>query len=168
MQHVWLYTDLLQALKGEPLSSVFSTDGTWLSAFAALHCRLSYVCQMSSVALVSIQLTLYRIHDKTKNIYHRLKLSLPDPLNIQPAGEKHVLEPIYIPQAPKMGTCINYLWWWARRTVLFCRPAQKPVFATADRKQKKLARGCGENEVEWTRTVVEMTKKTHTQNHGRG
>ena len=27
MQHVWLYTDLLQALKEEPLSSVFSTEG---------------------------------------------------------------------------------------------------------------------------------------------
>ena len=27
-QHVWLYTDLLQALKGERLRSVFSSDGT--------------------------------------------------------------------------------------------------------------------------------------------
>ena len=27
---MWLYTDLLQALKGELLSSVFSSDGTFL------------------------------------------------------------------------------------------------------------------------------------------
>ena len=33
------YTDLLQALKGEPLSSVFSSDGTLISASAAPHCR---------------------------------------------------------------------------------------------------------------------------------
>ena len=36
--HVWLYTDLLQALKGERLSSVFSPDGTLISASAAPHC----------------------------------------------------------------------------------------------------------------------------------
>ena len=35
---VWLYADLLQALKGERLSSVFSPDGTLISASAALHC----------------------------------------------------------------------------------------------------------------------------------
>ena len=32
------YTDLLQALKGEPLSSVFSSDGPLISASAAPHC----------------------------------------------------------------------------------------------------------------------------------
>ena len=32
------YTDLLQALKGEPLSFVFSSDGTLISASAAPHC----------------------------------------------------------------------------------------------------------------------------------
>ena len=37
-QHVWLYTDLLQALKGERLSSVSSPDGTLISASAAAHC----------------------------------------------------------------------------------------------------------------------------------
>ena len=31
------YTDLLQVLKGEPLSSVFSSDGTLFSASAAPH-----------------------------------------------------------------------------------------------------------------------------------
>ena len=36
-EHVWLYTDLLQALKGERLSSVFSPDGTLISASAAPH-----------------------------------------------------------------------------------------------------------------------------------
>ena len=35
---VWLYTDLLQALKGERLSSVFSPDRTLISASAAPHC----------------------------------------------------------------------------------------------------------------------------------
>ena len=35
--HVWLYTDLLQDLKGERLSSVFSPDGTLISASAAPH-----------------------------------------------------------------------------------------------------------------------------------
>ena len=40
MQHVWLYTDLLQAWKGERLSSVFSPDGTLISAYAAPHCGL--------------------------------------------------------------------------------------------------------------------------------
>ena len=30
--------DLLQALKGEPVSSVFSTEGTVISASAAPHC----------------------------------------------------------------------------------------------------------------------------------
>ena len=29
-QHVWLYTDLLQALKGTRLSSVFSPDGLFI------------------------------------------------------------------------------------------------------------------------------------------
>ena len=33
-----LYTDLLQALKGERLSSVLSPDGTLISASAAPHC----------------------------------------------------------------------------------------------------------------------------------
>ena len=32
------YTDLLQALKGERLSTVFSPDGTLICAFAASHC----------------------------------------------------------------------------------------------------------------------------------
>ena len=36
---MWLYTDLLQALKGELLSSVLSTDETLISASAAPHCR---------------------------------------------------------------------------------------------------------------------------------
>ena len=35
---MWLYTDLLQALKGECLSSVFSPDGTLISASTAPHC----------------------------------------------------------------------------------------------------------------------------------
>ena len=35
---VWPYTDLLQTLKGERLSSVFSPDGTLISASAAPHC----------------------------------------------------------------------------------------------------------------------------------
>ena len=35
VQDVWLYTDLLQTLKGETLSSVFSTDGTLISASEA-------------------------------------------------------------------------------------------------------------------------------------
>ena len=34
----YIYSDLLQALKGEPLSSVFSSDGTLTSASAAPHC----------------------------------------------------------------------------------------------------------------------------------
>ena len=33
-----IYTDLLQALKGERLSSVFSPDGTLIYASAAPHC----------------------------------------------------------------------------------------------------------------------------------
>ena len=36
-----IYTDLLQALKGVRLSSVFSPDGTLISASAAPHCRVS-------------------------------------------------------------------------------------------------------------------------------
>ena len=35
------YTDLLQALKGERLSSVFSPDWTLISASAASHCAVS-------------------------------------------------------------------------------------------------------------------------------
>ena len=35
---MWLYTDLLQALKGRHLSSVFSTDGTLISASAVPRC----------------------------------------------------------------------------------------------------------------------------------
>ena len=35
-----LYTDLLQALKGKRLNSVFSQDGTFISASAALHCGM--------------------------------------------------------------------------------------------------------------------------------
>ena len=37
-QHVWPCTDLLLALKGECLSSVFSPDGTLISSSAAPHC----------------------------------------------------------------------------------------------------------------------------------
>ena len=36
--HAWQYTDLLQALKGGRLSSVFSPDGTLISASAAPQC----------------------------------------------------------------------------------------------------------------------------------
>ena len=36
--HGNILTDLLQALKGEPLSSVFSSGGTLISASAAPHC----------------------------------------------------------------------------------------------------------------------------------
>ena len=39
-----LYTDLLQALKGERLSSVFSPDGTLISASAAPHCGVGQQC----------------------------------------------------------------------------------------------------------------------------
>ena len=42
---MWLYTDLLQALKGERLSSVFSPDGTSTSASAASHCGVIVVAQ---------------------------------------------------------------------------------------------------------------------------
>ena len=35
MQHVWPYTDIFQALKGERVSSVFSPDETLISASAA-------------------------------------------------------------------------------------------------------------------------------------
>ena len=35
---VWLYTDLLQVLKGDCVSSVFSPDGALISAYAASHC----------------------------------------------------------------------------------------------------------------------------------
>ena len=34
----YFYTDLLSALKGERLSSLFSPDGTLISASAAPHC----------------------------------------------------------------------------------------------------------------------------------
>ena len=39
--YVWLYTDLLQALKVERLSFVFSPDGTLISASAAPHCGVA-------------------------------------------------------------------------------------------------------------------------------
>ena len=38
MKHAWLYTDLLKALKGEPLSSGFSMDGYLIFASAVPHC----------------------------------------------------------------------------------------------------------------------------------
>ena len=38
MVPVWLYTDLLQALKGEPLNFVLSTEGTLISASTAPNC----------------------------------------------------------------------------------------------------------------------------------
>ena len=38
LRHVWLYTEILYALKGERLTSVFSPDGTLISASAAPHC----------------------------------------------------------------------------------------------------------------------------------
>ena len=37
MKHAWLYSDLLQALKGEPLSSGFPTEGFSVSAPAVPH-----------------------------------------------------------------------------------------------------------------------------------
>ena len=38
MKHAWLYSDLLQALKEEPFSSDFSTDGSLISASAVPDC----------------------------------------------------------------------------------------------------------------------------------
>ena len=38
MKHAWLYSGLIQALKGEPLSSGLSTDESLISASAAPHC----------------------------------------------------------------------------------------------------------------------------------
>ena len=35
-----IYYDLLQSLKGQHLSSVFSSDGTLISVFAASHCGM--------------------------------------------------------------------------------------------------------------------------------
>ena len=56
---MWLYTDLLQALKGEHLSSVFSPDGTLISASAAPHCGVGK-------GRVNIQLqTSHRMNGKT-------------------------------------------------------------------------------------------------------
>ena len=40
MKHAWLYAHLLEALKGESLSSGFSTDGSLISASAAPHCGI--------------------------------------------------------------------------------------------------------------------------------
>ena len=37
------------------------------------------------------------------------------------------MEPIYIPRALNMGTCINCLQRWAGWSILFCRPTQEPV-----------------------------------------
>ena len=37
-QHACLYSDLLQALKGQPPSSGFSIDGSLISAYAVTHC----------------------------------------------------------------------------------------------------------------------------------
>ena len=39
-QHVWLHIDLIHALKREPLSSVFSTDGHLISVSAAPYCEV--------------------------------------------------------------------------------------------------------------------------------
>ena len=52
-KHVWLYTDLLQALKGERISSVFSPDETLISASAAPDCgaEKSVECSMFSLTL---------------------------------------------------------------------------------------------------------------------
>ena len=46
MLHVWLYTDLLQALNGESLSAVFSIDGTLIPASTTPHCRadIKWLC----------------------------------------------------------------------------------------------------------------------------
>ena len=38
MKHAWLYSDLLWASKGEPLSSGFSTGGSLISASALPYC----------------------------------------------------------------------------------------------------------------------------------
>ena len=38
VKHAWLYSDLLQALKGEPSSSWFSTIGSVISVSALPHC----------------------------------------------------------------------------------------------------------------------------------
>ena len=38
MKHAWLYSDLLQVLKEEPLSSGFSADGAFIFASAIPHC----------------------------------------------------------------------------------------------------------------------------------
>ena len=38
IMHGYNYTDVLHALKGEPLSSMFSSNGTLISASTASHC----------------------------------------------------------------------------------------------------------------------------------
>ena len=49
---MWLYTDLLQAIKGERLSCVFSPDGTLISASAAPHCGGSVLMMMMMVMIM--------------------------------------------------------------------------------------------------------------------
>ena len=48
---VWIYTDLLQALKGERLSSVFSPDGTLISASATPHCGGTAVAAITALQI---------------------------------------------------------------------------------------------------------------------
>ena len=43
------YIDLLRAFKGERLNSVFSPDGTLISASAAPHCGVKYAKESASL-----------------------------------------------------------------------------------------------------------------------
>ena len=53
--HAWQCTDRLQALKGKPLSSMFSTDGTLISAYAAPYCgRVTAAAAVVVVAVVKM------------------------------------------------------------------------------------------------------------------
>ena len=58
MWHAWLYSDLLQASKGEPLSSGLSTDDSFISASAVPHCEIK------------------KIHESDQSLRHEVRWTL--------------------------------------------------------------------------------------------
>ena len=91
MNYAWLYTDLLQALKEDRLSSVFSPGGTLISASAAPHCgvREREREHFTQVRTFERRVPLQRNEAKRVKAVQRMGMSFTCQQG-QPSGVEHV------------------------------------------------------------------------------
>ena len=86
-----LYTDLLQALKGERLSSVFSPHGNLISASAAPHCGDADNVFADRAKLQAVSMTYPLDHRLSRA--QRVKTTLPASTQSSGTCPKHLVMP---------------------------------------------------------------------------